>query len=167
MHKQYVIKRTDISTQEHLEVFYTSREEAQTYLELMESNARTAQEAARRANPRGEPAVQDSYAYYAYYALDTFQSRKYVVEEHEATRMVYRLNTVPSKSPNLVREIMTKIDWFGRVELRWTCTGHTLAQMQGSQAAIYLEKLGLTAEVDANGDITITREAKKEEIGND
>lgn len=164
MHKQYVIKRTDISTQEHLEVFNTSREEAQAYLELMESKARTAQEAARRANPRGEPAVQDRYAYYA---LDTFLSRKYVVEEREATRMVYRLNTVPSESPNLVREIMTKMDWFGRVELVWTCTGHTRAQMQGSQAAIYLEKLGLTAEVDANGDVTITREAKKEEQGND
>ena len=72
---------------------------------------------------------------------EQFNALGYYVAEQVATPTVYRLNTLPAESPELVAEIEGKVAEFGACTIDWTCTGHTRAQWQSEAACEQLKKL--------------------------
>lgn len=101
----------------------------------------------------GKPHYTDQFANNE---VEEFDAADWSPMEVELTDTIYRLNTLPQDSEQLVREIVLRLRHYKTVYLKWTCTGHTLASWQGASAADWLGKHGFATDTNACGDVEIS-----------
>ncbi len=127
---------------EDREVEYATCEEAEAALAAMKEQA--AKEDEKRAewlalHPQPWSEEEKTRAWIAGYDrksfVEQFEERGWHLKEVPATPDVTRLNTLPSQSPAMMREIEAKMEMFGECRIGWSCTGHTRTEWQTAAAA--------------------------------
>lgn len=144
----FAIKKRSYCGWNH-ECEYATREEAQAAFDKMRQYAekRTSERADwLAAHPKPWNREEQNKAFIEDYdsiktPLEEFDERGWYIDEIEPTNCVYRLNTLPNESPELVREIEAKVAIFGDCELSWTCHGHTRSEWQSEAAAVQLQAM--------------------------
>lgn len=155
----FTIKKT-ASWGSGLECEYATSEEAQAALDKMHENAVTETKKweelmAEHPQPWDSKTQTDAFikGYYSGKSpLDAFEENGWHIVEIPATCHVYRLNTLPKESPELVKEIEAKIALFKECDLSWTCHGHTRAEWQTEAAALQLKAIHPEWKVTSHGD---------------
>lgn len=149
---QFRVRSTANDWKQPIEAVFESEAEAEVFIREMRIKAIERKMAAEFRRDVGHPHATD---YSDLKAVESFDDEKYGVVAEPMSSTIYRLNTLPSESSQIVREILFKLRHFDEVELGWTCTGHTRAKWQGEAAAAWLNKHGFAAVVLCDGDVSI------------
>ncbi len=137
---------------EKCEGAYETPVEAKVQIERMYRNAvKTMNDAKCR--------VQEGRAHFtdetALAAVERFTDAEYRVVEEPLNGGIYRLNADISCDMAFLHEVLWKLRVLGEVQICWTCTGHTRADMQGAATAAFLQQNGYECEVNSCGDVTV------------